>query len=156
MAKKAKASAGDDAIDNWHLTGNFANYMSRIVNRMNAQLLEVLRPHKLTNAHYRVAQLLYDEGVLTVGELAKRVVIPQPVLSRVLTQMETRNLVERRANAKDSRFKEVVLTEYGRASYRKIWPRARQILDEALKDMAPADRQQLVRLLEKLDIATAP
>ena len=146
MAKKAKASASGDAID----------FMSRIVNRMNAQLLEVLRPHKLTNAHYRIAQLLYDEGVLTVGELARRVVIPQPVLSRVLTQMETRELVVRRANAKDSRFKEVVLTEHGRAAYRKIWPRARQILNDALEDLNPTERKLLLGLLERLDIATAP
>ncbi len=154
MARKAKASAPMDSIDDWHLSGNFANYMSRIVNRMNAQLLEILRPIKLTNAHYRIAQLLYDEGVLTVGELAKRVVIPQPVLSRVLTQMESRNLVRRQANAEDSRFKEIVLTDHGRAAYEAIWPKARQILDDALADLASDERKQLLKLLQKLDIAT--
>ena len=130
--------------------------MSRIVNRMNAQLLEVLRPMKLTNAHYRIVQLLYDEGVLTVGELARRVVIPQPVLSRVLTQMETRNLVRRQANAADSRFKEIALTDHGRATYEDIWPRAKQILSDALADIDPAERKQLVKLLQKLDVATGP
>jgi DNA-binding MarR family transcriptional regulator len=156
MAKKAKPSVEKDAVDAWHLSGNFANFMSRIINRLNARLLEVLRTYKLTNAHYRIAQLLYDEQVLTVGELARRVVIPQPVLSRVLTQMETRNLVQRRANPNDSRFKEIVLTAHGRTAYEAIWPRARQMLDDALADFDPVDRKVLLQLLQRLDKATAP
>ena len=37
----------DTGVDDEHLTGNFANYMSRIVNRMNLRLLELLRPYNL-------------------------------------------------------------------------------------------------------------
>ena len=146
----------DAGVDNQHLTGNFANYMSRIVNRMNLRLLEVLRPHNLTNSHYRIIQLLYDGDRITIGELSKRVAIPQAVLSRVLTQMEKRKLIRRRANAKDSRFKEIFLTDRGRQAYVEIWPEARKILDTAFVGLEPAEQETLLALLRKLDTSTTP
>lgn len=140
-----------DRVERWHISGNFAHYMSRALNRLNLELLEILRPHRMTNQHYRILQALYEENGLTIGALSKRMVIAQPVLSRVLTQMETRALVTRRPSAHDSRYREIVLTERGRRAYEAIWPEARRILETALAPLGADDRKRLLALLMALD-----
>ena len=150
--RSPKPTAGAPAaVDRWHLDDNVAHLMSRVVNRLNAQLLEHLRKHELTNQHYRIMQILYDEDGITIGEMCRRAVIAQPVLSRILTQMEERDLLQRRQDKADSRFRLIRLTPVGRATYERVWPIARSILDAATDGFDRNERSRLVELLGKLD-----
>ncbi len=63
---------------------------------------------------------LHTYGPMIQRELAARLSIEGPTLTRYLTQMEADGLVSRERNADDRRAATVALTEAGQARYRKL------------------------------------
>ncbi len=88
---------------------------------------------------------------MTIGELYRGLVITQPVLSRILIQMEQRELVQRVADEKDSRVRNVVLTEKGRQLYSEVWPPASEILKRFTSKFNDDDLEKLIRALNRMD-----
>lgn len=62
------------------------------------------------------------EGRLRMSELARRVVLSRPNLSRLADRLENAGLIERRDCPEDRRGYDLVLTRAGRALRRKMWP----------------------------------
>jgi DNA-binding MarR family transcriptional regulator len=134
------------------LRRNIAFSMSRVICRLDQNLRDsVLRDLDLTYAHFRVLQVLYERDGQAIGDIARAIVVRQPVVSRVINQMEKRGLAERRPDAADSRRMSVNLTALGRRVYKKAWPPAYQIIEDALGVITVAERQLLGRLLERID-----
>ena len=62
------------------------------------------------------------EGRLRMHDLARRVVLSRPNLSRLADRLEDAGLVEREDCPDDARGYDLVLTRAGRAMRRKMWP----------------------------------
>lgn len=79
-------------------------------------LLEVLRPHALTQPQYNVLRILRgaDAGGLPSGEVAARMVTREPDITRLLDRMEARGLVARERSPADRRVVAARLTPAGR------------------------------------------
>jgi DNA-binding MarR family transcriptional regulator len=140
-----------DIPEDWQLNRNVAHFFSRIIHRLNLNLQEVIRDLDITTQHFRVLQILYDQDGVTIGTLGKRIVIAQAVLSRVITQMEDRGLIERRPNSTDARYIDVFLTDRGASVYETAWLRARLVIDDALGDLSEQEIRTLLSLVEKID-----
>ncbi len=61
-------------------------------------------------------------GRLRMHELARRVVLSRPNLSRLADRLQAAGLIERRDSAEDGRGYDLVLTRAGRAMRRRMWP----------------------------------
>lgn len=130
---------------------NVASQMASIIYRLDQTLRDtILRKLDLTYIHFRVLQYLYEEDGRQIGEIATTIAVRQPVLSRVIDQMEERALVRRSPDLHDSRRMRVYLTDHGRSRYEEAWPPAHDLLETALKGFKSRERDALRRLLKKM------
>lgn len=152
--RAAPASASNDLAlqpGDWSLQRNIAFHMASIIFRLDQDLRDtVLRSLDLTYAHFRVLQVLYEQDGQTIGDIARAIVVRQPVLSRVITQMQERDLVRRAADDEDSRIMRVFLTAHGRQHYELAWPPAHAIMEDAFSVLSPEERTQMEEWIRRV------
>jgi DNA-binding MarR family transcriptional regulator len=107
----------------------------------------------LINFEYGILSFLNiaPERTLRMGELANAVDSPTPRLSKAVTRLEKRGLVERVSPAGDGRAVSVHLTREGRRAWLKATPpHVALARDSLLADYTDAQLDQLAGLLEPL------
>jgi DNA-binding MarR family transcriptional regulator len=132
------------------LPGYLPHHLSRLMNLMNMQLLEFLRPLDITGQQFRVMQVIEARGVTNVGQIARDAVIEQSLVSRVVDQLEERNLAKRRKSATKARIVEVSLTPRGNETYAAITPYREAIVADAVSVLNNAEKAVLDDLLCRL------
>jgi len=141
----------DSPMPDSALEQNVAFQMASIIFRLDQDLRDtILRRLDLTYIHFRVLQYLYEKDGAKIGEIAAAIVVRQPVLSRVIDQMQERALVRRQPDPDDSRRTRVYLTDHGCDRYQLAWPPAHELIDKALKNFKPQEEKTLQRLLKKM------
>jgi DNA-binding MarR family transcriptional regulator len=122
-------------------------HFHRITSLLNTRLLERLRIHGMTVPRWRVLMGLIIQDGRTISDLVDFTIITQPVLSRVIDQMERDNLVTRQTSRRDSRVVEVHLTAHGRKLYAEIAPVAARHAQLTVKSLTLAQQKELFALL---------
>lgn len=142
---KAKRGAASSLMPRYlpHLVTN-------LINVLNLSLMQHLRPSDLNPQQFRVMQVLSQRGKLTVGQIARDMVIHQSVVSRVIDQLEERGFVKRLRNAKNGRIVEVSLRPEGTKLINAIGPEARRIIAEALSVLSEKEHETLLDFLERV------
>lgn len=134
------------------LSQNIAFQMACVISRMEQALRDsVLRQLDLSYSHYRLLQVLFDRDGQQIGDLARALVVRQPVLSRVIDQMEERRLVRRAQDSGDSRVTRVLLTPHGRKQFLAARPGAQEIVTHALRVLDAEERALLADLLHRMN-----
>jgi DNA-binding MarR family transcriptional regulator len=103
-------------------------------------LVELLRPHGLTQPQYNVLRILRGAGAagLPTGEVGDRMVASrEPDVTRLLVRMERRGLVARERPVENRRFVTVRITSQGR--------RLLKALDRPVLDMHAAQLRHMTR-----------
>lgn len=85
---------------------------ARATNRL---YLSLLAPWDLTYPQYLVLKLLWSRGAVTVGEIAKGLMLDSGTTSPLVRRLETRGLVQRTRSSGDERVVSVALTAQGQA-----------------------------------------
>jgi DNA-binding MarR family transcriptional regulator len=109
------------------------------------------RRSQLSGASRAVLLHLAMSGPLTVGEAARHLDRAQSVVSEIVSQLEAKDLLERRADPADRRRTLVWLTPRGLARLeedREVLGRA--LLERAMRQMAADDRAALLAGLRSL------
>lgn len=160
MSKSGKKSAkkGPDARDGEQgvpterplMRAYLPHLLSRLLNILNLELLQHLRPLDLTVQQFRVMQVLDRQDGATINEIARDVVVEQSVASRLVGQLERRKLAVRRKNAHNARFVQVFLTERGHQVFESLQPMAKAIVADAISELSGTDRDQLLHLLQRV------
>ena len=131
-----------------------ATYLPYLVNRLGQRFVRELSPALATQGvgvqDWRVLIVLYQRGEQAVGSLSKLTSINMSTLSRLISRMADRGLVERCRGYDDARSVTVKLTETGTALTEKILPSATSIEDTATKEFTEAELATLRLLLVKL------
>ncbi|MBA3387891.1 MAG: winged helix-turn-helix transcriptional regulator [Rubrobacter sp.] len=99
---------------------------------------------------------LWEQDGLRGGELAVRLNVEPPTVTKMLRRLQTCGLVERRQNPDDARSFRVHLTDKGRALRDPVahcWQRAEE---KTLASLNPKERQTLHGLLTKIRGDFAP
>ena len=131
-----------------------ATYLHYLVNRLGQRFVSELSPALATQGvgvqDWRVLIVLYQRGEQAVGSLSKLTSINMSTLSRLISRMADRGLVERCRGYDDARSVTVKLTETGTALTEKILPSATSIEDNATQEFTEAELATLRQLLVKL------
>jgi DNA-binding MarR family transcriptional regulator len=114
--------------------------------RLTARLAE--RDQRLW--HLAVLAALDDFGPQVQRELATRLAIDPSDLVKVLDDLSRAGQVERARSTTDRRRIRVSLTPAGRTALAELLRQARAVQDEVLAPLAPAERDELHRLLLRL------
>ena len=91
---------------------------------------------------------LRQEGPMTAGDLARRLRVEGPTVSRMSQRMESAGLVQRVADAADGRRTLISLTPQGRRLAVKVPQILDEVLEGALAGLSDAQRGQLREALE--------
>lgn len=136
---------------------NVAFQMASIIFKLEQDLRNLtLRKLDITYMHFRVLQYLLEDDGKQIGEIARATAVRPPVLSRVVDQMEERELVRRQVAAEDNRITRVYLTDHGREKYAQAWPAAHKLIQYALEVLEPEDRKRLQVYMKKISDHVCP
>ena len=111
---------------------------------------ETLAPWDITPSHLRALRVLMYHGVMRLSELSDHLHIAARSATEVVDALETRGLVERRADPDDRRATLVELTEHGASVFDAIRALRGTEAERAFGRLSEADRVHLARILRKL------
>jgi DNA-binding MarR family transcriptional regulator len=149
-AGQGKTASAGSAQAEPLMRGYLPHYLSRLMNMLNLQLMETLRPLDMTTQQYRVMQVLYIKKVASIGDISQEAVVERSVVSRIVDQLERREFVRRQKRADNARIVEVSLTGVGIAVYQSILPSAHAITQDAVSVLSEEENRQLKELLSRI------
>ena len=118
-------------------------------------LLRRLRPADessgLTPSRLSALSVIVFAGPITVTELARAEQVRPPTISRLVKDLETEGLVERRGDEADRRVRRVRATRKGRSLLHRARERRIARLGAALGRLSPGDRETLLSAVEVLE-----
>lgn len=134
-----------------HIFDDFLPYLvARIANKLNIDLLEDLRRHKINLARWRVLAVLFVKDGQNISEMSTTAMMEQSALSRTIMRMEEEGLVKRKLLKSDNRYVQVFLTKAGRELFHTLHPTVRVRHDYCVKGMTDTEVKTLFSLLGRL------
>jgi DNA-binding MarR family transcriptional regulator len=94
-----------------------------------------------------ILRCLWETDGLTPGEVARRLGLATPTVTRTATRMEAAGLLRREPHPTDARLVKLVLTDRGRELESVMAKEMRALSDRALAGLDPAERALYVRFL---------
>ena len=108
-------------------------------------------------SHYIGLKILSAMAPCTANELAQAIDQVPSAVTRLLDKVESLGCVRREPHAQDRRALQIVLTEQGRALWLRLKQRGDEVMDDALRDLEPGERAQLMALMIRIrDSLTTP
>jgi DNA-binding MarR family transcriptional regulator len=109
-----------------------------------------VRAFGLTRAQWLIIARLHRRPGLSQSEIADLLEIEKAPAGRLIERMEAKNWLQRRSDARDRRVNRLYLTSKANRLHAAIWPIAEATVDEALRDLSPAERQRLSALMARV------
>jgi DNA-binding MarR family transcriptional regulator len=103
--------------------------------------------HGVHSGQQFILECLWDTDGLAPGELAKRLGLSTPTVTRAASRMEAAGLLRREPHPGDARLVRLCLTERGRELEEILGKERQELTGRALRGLPDAEREQLVRLL---------
>jgi DNA-binding MarR family transcriptional regulator len=87
----------------------------------------------------------------TPGQLAARLGVRPPTITKTINRLQTQGFLEKRASDADARQAHIYLTDTGRETIRAIEKSVRRTEKQALKDFDKKDQKALNKLLARIE-----
>ena len=106
--------------------------------------------------HFVGLKTLAHMAPCTANELAQALDQVPSAVTRLLDKLESLGCVRREAHAQDRRALQIVLTEQGRELCARLKKRGDAVMDYAMRDLSPDEREQLMSLLTRIRDSLTP
>lgn len=106
--------------------------------------------HGVHEGQQYVLRCLWEEDGLTPGEVARRLGLATPTVTRATARMEASGLLRREPHDSDGRLVRLRLTERGRELESAIGREMDSLSQRALASLDPTQRAALVRALDQV------
>ena len=106
--------------------------------------------HGVHEGQQYVLRCLWREDGLSPGEVARRLGLATPTVTRAATRMEATGLLRREPHPSDRRLVRLRLTDRGRELEKIIDEQTNQLTERALATLGAAERDSLVRALHEI------
>lgn len=114
-----------------------------------------LREHGLTEQQWRILRALASIETVEVTELARTAFLLGPSLSRILRDLEARNLIERKTAKADQRRSMVSISEKGVKLMASVAPSSEAIYAEITRRYGAGKLGELQEMLGQLELCLA-
>lgn len=138
-----EAAGANDGLDAW-LVATIPPLMRHLLAHARR------RPSwaELTYQQYNVLRIIDGEGPMAQGEIARRLLVSAPVVTRQAAALAEAGLVERQPDAADRRSIRLALTASGR---RRVRAMRRELLTAASELLAPLPEDQRANVANALE-----
>jgi MarR family transcriptional regulator, organic hydroperoxide resistance regulator len=110
----------------------------------------VFARHGVHEGQQFVLRSLWREDGLTPGQIARRLGLATPTVTRAATRMEAAGLLRREPHPSDGRLVRLMLTERGRELEQVIGPEMRALSEHTLAGFSIEERAELIRALRRI------
>lgn len=110
----------------------------------------------LTPALFALLNVLGARDATIQQQLSSDMGIDPSAMVKLINELESKGLAERRRRPNDRRAWEVVITAKGRRTLERARRSVAQVEDEVLGGLTPADRRQLLTLLRRALVSVPP
>lgn len=117
---------------------------------MTREAGRVLEEHGVHEGQQFLLMCLWNEDGLTPGDVARRIDVTTPTVTRTATRLASAGLVERRPDGTDSRLVRLYLTGRGRGLREPLSAAMRAMSHRAQEGMAEEESSLLIRLLGRV------
>ncbi len=114
------------------------------------EFLPSLKAQNLSSQQWRVIRVLEQQDGVDMSELAQRCYLLAPSLSRIVQNLESRQLIERKTVAQDQRRSSVYLTPKGRELFTVVAPQSEQRYALITEKFGYGKLELLYELLDEL------
>ena len=114
---------------------------------LSTATLAAFSRHGVHEGQQFILRCLWAEDGLAPGEIAKRLGIATPTVTRAATRMAAAGLLRREPHPNDRRLVRLMLTDRGRALEKVIAAETDRLTDRALATFSPAERTALIHAL---------
>nr|WP_235916611.1 homoprotocatechuate degradation operon regulator HpaR [Ciceribacter naphthalenivorans] len=114
-----------------------------------------LRMYDITEQQWRILRALMTVKEIEVTELARATFLLGPSLSRILRDLEARQLIERHPDENDLRRARITISAAGLELIEKVSPYSEEIYGEITRTFGAERMRELQRLLEDLEASMA-
>ncbi|QCF24570.1 MarR family transcriptional regulator [Hydrocarboniclastica marina] len=125
--------------------------LARVFRRWRKLLDERLKDLGVTQARWTTMVYLHRSGEgLTQRDLASRMAIENPTLVRLLDNLESQGLVERRACEEDRRARRLFLTAKGNDFMGVLYERSEDLRNQLLDGVAEKDLKATIKVMDRV------
>jgi len=129
--------------------------LARAFTTLNRLSADDIRSYGVTQAQFGVLEVLGHLGPMSLGELARKMLVSCGNTTVIVDNLEKEGLLERTAHGKDRRVKVVQLTPKGRKFFADVFPKHAAAMTEFVGVLAEPDQERLGALLKKLGLSLA-
>ena len=127
----------------------YLSYLLASANRhMRIGLTSSIGDDEFSEEHWRILQVLSDEQGRSMGELAERVLMNGPALTKNIDKLVSRGVVQRAADGVDNRKVLVFISDLGLETVARLKERVDAHHDSLEEALGPRKTSQLKKLLE--------
>jgi homoprotocatechuate degradation regulator HpaR len=112
-----------------------------------------LQEHGLSTQQWRSIRALIQEDGLEISTLANRCHLLLPSMSRIIQNLEARDLIKRASVKADQRRNAIFLTDAGRELFKAIEPKSAERYEFITQQFGEEKLEQLYELLQDLVIS---
>lgn len=125
--------------------------LARVFRRWRKLLDERLKDLGVTQARWTTMVYLHRSGEgLTQRDLASRMAIENPTLVRLLDNLESQGLVERRACEEDRRARRLFLTAKGNDFMGVLYERSEDLRNQLLDGVSDKDLKATIKVMDRI------
>jgi MarR family transcriptional regulator, organic hydroperoxide resistance regulator len=106
--------------------------------------------HGVREGQQFILMCLWDEDALTPGEIATRLGLATPTVTKATTRMQAAGLVSRGRHPTDARLVRIHLTERGRALQKILDEEMLALSERALNTFSDREKRDFVHFLDQL------
>jgi len=147
-------TAHDGTEDEERALNTFIRF-TRAFGTVDQKISRIFQAHDLTSGQFGVLETLYHLGPLHQGALGDKLLQSKGNISTIITNLEERDLVERRRDEEDRRYVKVHLTDAGRSLITDIFPDHVQQIVDTFGVLTDEEIEELGRLCKKLGVGNA-
>ncbi|MBO9581462.1 MAG: winged helix-turn-helix transcriptional regulator [Sphingobium sp.] len=122
--------------------------LAKMIDRVTS--LHVREEASMTLAEWRVISHVEVMGRCSASEIADAAFVDRAEVSRAVTMLEARRMVEREPNPRNRRSSLISLTDEGRRIYLAVRGERSKMYEDWLVDLTEAERAQLDHMLNKV------
>lgn len=157
VTKRVANTASDDSADARYFRSPFWHVPAYLVRRLQlictAVVAEAVEGENLSMLEWVVLLHIDEMPGIDQSRLAELASIDKTNTGRLIDQLESMSLVERRANSADRRAWMLCLTARGRDLRRRLNPKARASQERLLSCLTAKEREAFFGLLHKIILA---
>lgn len=124
--------------------------LGEVVRTIRSRVDRALQQSHLRLGQYQVLRHLWDDDGLTPREIADRLAVEMPTVTRTVQRMVRDGLVERQAHPDDARSVRICLTKRGHDLHPQLAEIIAEQTEHVLRGFSPQERATFVAMLERI------